>query len=359
MSTDDDLIRLRRRRRWAPGSPPRSCRRSRSPRPTSTGSPRSTASTRVPARRRGARAGRGRARSTPRSRPASSCRRRWPACRSRSRTSSPPRACRPPAARRSSRAGSAVRRHRRRAAARRRLADPRQDQHGRVRDGLLHRALGLRPDPQPVGPRPDPRRLRRRLRRRRWPRSRRRWRSAPTPAARSASPRARHRHRRRQADLRRRSPATAWSRCASSLDQAGPCARTVLDAALLHEVIGGHDPLDSTSIDAAGARRRRRGQGRRRRRPDAACGSASSASSAARATRPGVLARSTRRSSCSTELGAEVVEVACPHFEYALAAYYLILPTRGVVATSPGSTRCATACGSATTARTAPRRSWR
>ena len=37
--------------------------------------------------------------------------------------------------------------------------------------------------------------------------------------------------------------------CASSLDQAGPCARTVLDAALLHEIIAGHDPLDSTSID--------------------------------------------------------------------------------------------------------------
>jgi aspartyl-tRNA(Asn)/glutamyl-tRNA(Gln) amidotransferase subunit A len=36
----------------------------------------------------------------------------------------------------------------------------------------------------------------------------------------------------------------------SSLDQGGPVARTVLDAALLHEVIGGHDPLDSTSIDA-------------------------------------------------------------------------------------------------------------
>src|SRR5699024_11780092 len=36
----------------------------------------------------------------------------------------------------------------------------------------------------------------------------------------------------------------------SSLDQAGPCARTVLDAALLHEVIGGHDPMDATSIDA-------------------------------------------------------------------------------------------------------------
>ena len=35
---------------------------------------------------------------------------------------------------------------------------------------------------------------------------------------------------------------------ASSLDQVGPCARTVTDTALLHEVIAGHDPLDSTSI---------------------------------------------------------------------------------------------------------------
>src|SRR3954465_12643109 len=35
---------------------------------------------------------------------------------------------------------------------------------------------------------------------------------------------------------------------ASSLDQAGPCARTVLDAALLHEVIAGYDPCDSTSL---------------------------------------------------------------------------------------------------------------
>ena len=36
----------------------------------------------------------------------------------------------------------------------------------------------------------------------------------------------------------------------SSLDQAGPFARTVLDAALLHEAMAGHDPMDSTSIDA-------------------------------------------------------------------------------------------------------------
>ena len=38
--------------------------------------------------------------------------------------------------------------------------------------------------------------------------------------------------------------------CASSLDQGGPCGRTVLDTALLHEVIAGHDPRDSTSVDA-------------------------------------------------------------------------------------------------------------
>ena len=42
---------------------------------------------------------------------------------------------------------------------------------------------------------------------------------------------------------------------ASSLDQVGPCTRTVLDAALLHEVIAGHDPKDSTSARRAGARR--------------------------------------------------------------------------------------------------------
>ncbi len=58
--------------------------------------------------------------------------------------------------------------------------------------------------------------------------------------------------------------------CASSLDQAGPCARTVLDAALLHEVIAGYDPLDSTSIDApvpAVVDAARRGRRRRPVRP--------------------------------------------------------------------------------------------
>ena len=59
--------------------------------------------------------------------------------------------------------------------------------------------------------------------------------------------RRRHRHGRRQADLRRGVPLRP--RRAGQLASTRParCTRTVLDAALLHEVIGGHDPLDSTS----------------------------------------------------------------------------------------------------------------
>ena len=50
----------------------------------------------------------------------------------------------------------ALRRHRHRPAARRRRGHPRQDEPRRVRDGLVHRELRLRPDPQPLGPHADP-----------------------------------------------------------------------------------------------------------------------------------------------------------------------------------------------------------
>jgi aspartyl-tRNA(Asn)/glutamyl-tRNA(Gln) amidotransferase subunit A len=112
----------------------------------------------------------------------------------------------------------------------------------------------------------------------------------------------------------------------SSLDQIGPFGRTVLDAAMLHEVIGGHDPNDQTSVDAplppvveaalAGARgdlsgvrvgvvRELSGEGYQ----------------------PGVLAAFTDAVRVLTELGAEVVEVSCPAFGYGLPAYYLIAPS--------------------------------
>ena len=109
----------------------------------------------------------------------------------------------------------------------------------------------------------------------------------------------------------------------SSLDQAGPCARTVLDAAYLHEVIGGYDPMDSTSINAPippvveaaksasvkgmkiGVIKELQGDGYQ----------------------AGVLKRFNEALEELSKLGAEIVEVSCPHFDYALAAYYLIAPS--------------------------------
>jgi aspartyl-tRNA(Asn)/glutamyl-tRNA(Gln) amidotransferase subunit A len=114
--------------------------------------------------------------------------------------------------------------------------------------------------------------------------------------------------------------------CASSLDQGGPCARTVLDAALLHEVVGGHDPLDSTSIDApvpAVVEAARRG----------AAGDLSGLrvgvvrELGGEGYQPGVQSSYDAALRQLEKLGAELVEVSCPHFEYGLAAYYLILPS--------------------------------
>jgi aspartyl-tRNA(Asn)/glutamyl-tRNA(Gln) amidotransferase subunit A len=110
---------------------------------------------------------------------------------------------------------------------------------------------------------------------------------------------------------------------ASSLDQAGPVTRTVLDAALLHEIIGGHDPMDSTSIDApvppvVEAARRADIKGLRVGVVRELSGEGYQA---------GVRARFEESVQLLVDAGAEVVEVSCPHFDHALAAYYLILPS--------------------------------
>ena len=109
----------------------------------------------------------------------------------------------------------------------------------------------------------------------------------------------------------------------SSLDQAGPLARTVLDAALLHAVIAGHDPLDSTSIDApvppvAEAARTPDVAGLRIGvvRDLAGDGYAAGVVEAFEAAVAELVA-----------LGAVRTEVSCPHFAYALPAYYLIAPS--------------------------------
>jgi len=110
---------------------------------------------------------------------------------------------------------------------------------------------------------------------------------------------------------------------ASSLDQAGPCTRTVLDAALLHSVIGGHDPMDSTSIAApvppvVEAARRADVTGLRVGIVKELGGEGYQG---------GVRTRFEESVQLLQDAGAEVVEVSCPHFDYALAAYYLILPS--------------------------------
>jgi aspartyl-tRNA(Asn)/glutamyl-tRNA(Gln) amidotransferase subunit A len=115
---------------------------------------------------------------------------------------------------------------------------------------------------------------------------------------------------------------------ASSLDQAGPCARSVLDAALLHEVIAGHDPLDSTSLpgpvpDVVAAARHGDVAGLRigviRELHGSDGGQAG--------WQPGVRARFDEAVEALVDAGAKVTEVSCPSFTAALAAYYLILPS--------------------------------
>ena len=110
---------------------------------------------------------------------------------------------------------------------------------------------------------------------------------------------------------------------ASSLDTPGPFARSVLDAALLHEAFSGHDPLDSTSIDApvppvVEAARRADVAGMRVGVVKEFGGEG---------TQRGVLNRFQEAVDLLESLGAKVVEVSCPTFETALAAYYLIAPS--------------------------------
>jgi aspartyl-tRNA(Asn)/glutamyl-tRNA(Gln) amidotransferase subunit A len=113
---------------------------------------------------------------------------------------------------------------------------------------------------------------------------------------------------------------------ASSLDQVGPVTRTVLDAGLLHDVIGGHDPHDSTSLTDAwpsfadAAREGARGDvlkglrvGVIRELPDSGF-------------QPGVASSFHDALAAMAAQGAEIVDISAPHFEYGVAAYYLILP---------------------------------
>jgi aspartyl-tRNA(Asn)/glutamyl-tRNA(Gln) amidotransferase subunit A len=110
---------------------------------------------------------------------------------------------------------------------------------------------------------------------------------------------------------------------ASSLDTPGPLTRTVLDAALLHEAISGHDPCDSTSVDApvppvVAAARQADVAGLRIGVVSELSGDGYQA---------GVLSRFGEAVELLESLGAKIVEISCPHFTYGLPAYYLISPS--------------------------------
>ncbi len=109
---------------------------------------------------------------------------------------------------------------------------------------------------------------------------------------------------------------------ASSLDQVGPVAQTVEDAALLLEVIAGHDPRDETSL------------------PDPVPPFSASVGKPIKNLRLGVVAdhfsegldsevEAAVRSAIETyaSMGATIKEITLPHAKYAVATYYVIAPS--------------------------------
>ncbi|KAF0194209.1 MAG: aspartyl-tRNA(Asn)/glutamyl-tRNA (Gln) amidotransferase subunit A [Bacillota bacterium] len=108
---------------------------------------------------------------------------------------------------------------------------------------------------------------------------------------------------------------------ASSLDQVGPFARTVSDAAWALEALAGHDPLDSTSV------------------PNAPVDWSQPLDKGIRGLKVGVpreyfadgmepaVVKSVREAIKVFEcLGAEISEISLPHTSYALPTYYIIAP---------------------------------
>jgi len=110
---------------------------------------------------------------------------------------------------------------------------------------------------------------------------------------------------------------------ASSLDQVGPFATSVRDAAIVHEVIGGYDPLDSTSIKQApnsfvqiideGVNKLK-------------VGIISELMGGIDGITHEVIEQTNKAVSALSNAGAQVEEVSLPAALYCLSAYYLIAP---------------------------------
>jgi aspartyl-tRNA(Asn)/glutamyl-tRNA(Gln) amidotransferase subunit A len=108
---------------------------------------------------------------------------------------------------------------------------------------------------------------------------------------------------------------------ASSLDQIGPLARSVEDAAILLEAIAGRDPLDATSSDRANDVRRDFDAGVKGMRLGVP-----REYYEVEGMEPGVKAALDKALDALRGAGAELVDVNLPHTDYGLAAYYIIAP---------------------------------
>ena len=107
---------------------------------------------------------------------------------------------------------------------------------------------------------------------------------------------------------------------ASSLDQIGPFARSVMDSAILLEVIAGHDPMDSTSLpepspslvthvnDGVAGQR------------------VAVVSELIEGADPEVAASVGAAVEALREAGATIIQLSIPEFRLGLSAYYLIAP---------------------------------
>ena len=214
-------------------------------------------------------------------------------------------------------------------------------QYGRVRHGLVERGPLLRPGDQSME------------------------RAAPQPVAgagrvvgrlghggRGPSLRRGHGNRHRRIDPSAggdrdgRSEADLWAvlalgivAFASSLDQAGPIARDVTDAAIMLRSMAGYDPMDSTSVDlpvpdyeaalARDIKGLRVGIPREYRVDNMP---------------PEIDALWKRGAAWLKDRGAEIVDISLPHTKYALPAYYIVAPAEAS-SISPVMTACATASG--------------
>ena len=108
---------------------------------------------------------------------------------------------------------------------------------------------------------------------------------------------------------------------ASSLDQAGPIARDVRDAAILLSSMAGHDPKDTTSVDVPvpdyEAVLGPAHQGSQGRHPERV---------SHRRNAGGDRRAVDKGAEWLKEQGAEMVDISLPHTKYALPAYYIVAP---------------------------------